>query len=165
MGSRRTRSGTLAALSFALLWPHGGQALVLASEPEVDAEAIRADITIKARQFQPSSVSVPVGQHVVLVFHNQDAELHAFVPRTFLEHVPLHVEGNGAPQFGDSGLARVLIPSGGRAELRFVPRMKGVYRYQCDLPGHQMIGEMVVEDSLPEPGMAPEQGNIDTGRP
>jgi plastocyanin len=143
---RRSPASTVAALSLAVLWLHGGQIVVWASEPEVNAEAIRADITIKARQFHPSPVWLPVGQPVMLVFTNQDVELHAFVPKRFLEHLPVHVDGNGAPQFGDTGLERVLIPSGGREEIHFVPAATGIFEYRCDLPGHQMVGKIVVEN-------------------
>lgn len=106
---------------------------------------LRVEIAITARQFEPSPVILPAGREVVLVFTNRDAELHAFVPVRFLEQVPLHVGGNGAPQFGEKGLLRVLIPSGGQAEIRFVPKAVGHYQYRCDLPGHQMVGGIVVE--------------------
>ena len=85
MWGQRSLASTLAALSLAVLWLHGGQSLVLASEPEVDTQAIRVDITIKARRFHPSPVSVPMGQQVMPVFTNRDVELHAFVPQQFLE--------------------------------------------------------------------------------
>lgn len=88
---------TTGSLLLAVLWLLGGKGLAQTSEAERDARALRVDITIQARQFRPSSVSVPVDRHVVLVFHNQDVELHAFVPKRFLEGVPVHVDGNGAP--------------------------------------------------------------------
>ncbi|MBI4002185.1 MAG: cupredoxin domain-containing protein [Nitrospira defluvii] len=146
MGRRRSLASTLAAVFLAVLWFHGGQVLVLASEPTFDIQAIRVDITIKARRFHPSPVSVPVGRPIVLVFHNEDVELHAFVPQQFLEHVPVHIDGNGAPQFGEKGFERVLIPSGGREEIHFVPTAVGTFEYRCDLPGHQMTGTIVVEE-------------------
>jgi uncharacterized cupredoxin-like copper-binding protein len=62
------------------------------------------------------------------------------------------VDGNGAPQFGDKGLVRVLIPPGGRAEIQFVSRAVGLYHYRCDLPGHQMVGEIVVKQAGPARG-------------
>ncbi len=103
------------------------------------------DIAIKARQFHPPVVKLSVGRDVRLVFRNQDTELHAFVPIIFLDYLPLHVEGNGAPQFDQTGLRRVLIPSGGRAEIWFAPSSAGLFTYRCDLPGHQMIGQIIVE--------------------
>lgn len=134
-------------LLFAGLWLCGGSHIVVqASESAPSASPIRVEIAIKARQFNPSQVSVPVGQQVMLVFKNQDAELHAFVPKRFLENLPVHVDGNGAPQFGGKGLERVLIPSGGREELHFVPEAVGTFEYRCDLPGHQMVGTLVVEE-------------------
>jgi plastocyanin len=146
MWCKRFLASTLVALSLAVLWLHGGQVLVLASEPNIDADAIRVNVTIKARQFRPSPISLPVGRPVMLVFHNEDVELHAFVPTRFLEGVPVHVDGNGAPQFGEKGFERVLIPSGGREEIHFVPTVVGEFEYRCDLPGHQMVGKIVVED-------------------
>lgn len=165
MCCKRFLASTLAALSLAVLWLHGGHVLVLASEPAFDTQAIRVDITIKARQFHPSPVSVPVGRPVALVFHNQDVELHAFVPTRFLEGVPLHVDGNGAPQFGEKGLERVLIPSGGREEIHFVPTVVGTSEYRCDLPGHQMIGTIVVEEQPTGRQAVVESGNWTQGRP
>lgn len=50
----------------------------------------------------------------------------------------------GPPQFGETGLAWVLIPSGGQEEVRFVPNETGTFEYRCDLPGHQMVGTIVV---------------------
>ena len=165
MWGQRSLASTLAALSLAVLWLHGGQSLVLASEPEVDTQAIRVDITIKARRFHPSPVSVPVGRPIMLVFHNEDVELHAFVPQQFLEHAPVHIDGNGAPQFGEKGFERVLIPSGGSEEIHFVPTAVGTFEYRCDLPGHQMIGMIVVEEQPTGRQAVVESGNRTQGRP
>lgn len=87
MWRKRSLVSTLAALSPAVLWLHGGHILVLASAPAFGAQAIRVDITRKARPFHPSPVSMPVGGPVALVFHHQDVELHAFVPKRFLWRV------------------------------------------------------------------------------
>lgn len=103
---------------------------------------------------------------MVLVFTNQDAELHAFVPKHFLEDVPLHhVDGNGAPQFEEKGLERVLIPSGGREDIYFVPTAVGTFKYRYDLPGHQMIGTIVVEEQPTGRQAVVESGNTTQGRP
>jgi plastocyanin len=148
-----------------VLWLHGGHAAVSASEPQVHAEAIRVDITIQARQFHPSPVRLPAGQPVVLVFHNEDVELHAFVPQQFLEHVPVHLDGNGAPQFGEKGFERVLLPSGGREEIHFVPATVGEFEYRCDLPGHQMVGTIVVVDQQTDQDTASERRTGVQGTP
>ncbi len=142
---RRSLGSVFVALSMLALWLHAGPAWAQAPGPAPNSPPIRVNITIEARQFHPSPVSVPVDRQVVLIFHNQDVELHAFVPTRLLEGVPLHVDGNGATQFGEKGLERVLIPSGGREEIQFVPTAVGTFEYRCDLPGHQMVGKIVVE--------------------
>lgn len=156
---------TIIMLLLSSLELHGGQVSGQASEPTFDAQAIRVDITIKARQFHPSPVSVPVGREVMLVFHNQDVELHAFVPNRFLEGVPIHVDGNGAPQFGEKGLERVLIPSGSREDIRFVPTTVGEFEYRCDLPGHQMVGKIVIEEGRTDQHTALERSTGMPGNP
>jgi len=165
MGHHRVLMRRIVALFLALLWLYGDRVLGQASKPTFDAPAIRVDISIKARQFQPSPVSVPVGRHVMLVFHNQDVELHAFVPKRFLEGVPVHVDGNGAPQFGEQGLERVLIPSGGKEHIRFLPTTVGEFEYRCDLPGHQMVGRIVVEEQASEQHTASQRSTNVHGRP
>ena len=133
------------ALFITSLCLHGGQARALAAEPGPHAPAVSVEITIKARQFRPPVVTLPVGKPARLVFHNRDSELHAFVPRLFLEYLPIHIEGNGGPQFGASGLVRIVIPSGGVAEVWYTPPATGFYTYYCDMPGHQMVGQIIVE--------------------
>ena len=161
MGTWHNRAliNRFAAFLLALLGLHGGRALGQASPLGLDAPAIRVDIAIKARQFHPSPVSVQVGRPVMLVFHNQDVELHAFVPKQLLEGVPVHVDGNGAPQFGEQGLERVLIPSGGKEHIRFLPTTVGEFEYRCDLPGHQMVGKIIVEEHASEQHTALEGEN------
>ena len=79
----------------------------------------------QGRAIPPFSGLDAGGGPVALVFHTQDVELHVFVPKRFLEGVPLHVDSNGASQFGEKGLERVLIPSGGREDSHFVPSAVG----------------------------------------
>ncbi len=120
---------------------------VASTQSEASLHEIR--IVIRARLFQPPKVTVQTGREVVLVLENQDVEIHAFVPEKLLERVPVQVEGSGAPQFGDSGLVRLLIGGGGQAKIRFVPQIPGQYRYFCDMPGHQMVGHIVVISGEP----------------
>lgn len=102
-------------------------------------------VTIKARAFEPDRVTLRAGHKTKLVFHNQDAELHAFVPVGLFTGLSINVSGNGAPEFGPDGFKRVLIPSEGRAEFRFVPEKPGVYPFFCDMPGHEMRATIIVE--------------------
>lgn len=102
-------------------------------------------ITIQSRSFEPASTPLHVGRITRLVFHNQDAELHAVVPVGLLTGLHLNIRGNGAPEFDTQGFKRVIIPSQGTAELRFIPARTGIFPYYCDMPGHKMSATFVVE--------------------
>ncbi len=105
----------------------------------------RVVITIRVRSFEPVTVTLRAGRKTRLVFHNQDAELHAFVPVDLLTNLHLNISGSGAPEFDANGLRRVIIPSQGKAEILFVPVRPGTYPYFCDMPGHQMSGSITVK--------------------
>jgi uncharacterized cupredoxin-like copper-binding protein len=102
-------------------------------------------VLIEARRFEPSRIVLQSGHKTKLVLLNQDAELHAFVPGALFVGVHLNISGNGAPEFGDAGFRRVIIPSAGRTEIRFVPERKGIYPVLCDMPGHEMKATIVIE--------------------
>jgi hypothetical protein len=90
-------------------------------------------------------VQLHAGRKTTLVLRNEDAELHAFVPGSLFAGVNLNISGNGAPEFGEQGFKRVIIPSEGWAEIRFVPDRVGTYPFVCDMPGHEMKATIVVE--------------------
>ena len=100
---------------------------------------------MRARQFEPTMVTLHAGQKTRLVFQNYDAELHAFVPIGLFAGVSLNISGNGAPEFDHEGFKRVIIPSEGRAEILFVPERTGTYPFLCDMPGHEMRATIVVQ--------------------
>ncbi len=102
-------------------------------------------VRMRDRKFMPSTVRVHAGRKTKLVFKNQDAELHVFVPGTLFNGISLSVEGNGAPEFGEQGFRKVIIPGDGVAELRFILEQPGRYSFICDMPGHEMRGMIVVE--------------------
>ena len=110
--------------------------------PEPDEEII---VKIRARQFEPSTVVLHAGRKTRLVFHNQDVELHAFVPVGLFQGTHLNISGNGAPEFTEEGFKRVIIPSEGHAEFRFVPDRPGSYPFFCDMPGHDMKATIQVQ--------------------
>lgn len=121
----------------------GGRAPTLSpSDPAPEDTAV---ITIRHRAFEPARVSLRLGRRSRVVVHNTDAELHAFVPVGLLAGVHFQILGNGAPQFDAQGLTRVIIPSQGTAEIRFVPDRAGIFPYFCDMPGHEMSAIIVVE--------------------
>jgi plastocyanin len=115
--------------------------LGLAEEP---AEELIV-VTMHARQFDPPVVVLHAGRKTHIVLRNEDAELHAFVPNGLFTGVSLNVGGNGAPEFGEQGFKKVIIPSRGRADIRFTPERIGEYQFLCDMPGHEMRGTIVVE--------------------
>ena len=112
------------------------------SAPEAEEEVV---IKIHARQFRPDPVTLHAGRKTRLIFYNQDVELHAFVPVGLFEGLHLNIAGNGAPEFSAQGFKRVIIPSEGSAEFRFLPERPGVYPYFCDMPGHEMKGTLIVQ--------------------
>jgi len=114
---------------------------------DVDADPSVPIVKIAARQraFIPEVVFLKMGRPVALVIENEDAELHAFVPLLLFQGINVQVTGNGAPEFNEAGLARVLIPPKCHAQIKFTPRAAGHFFYICDLPGHRMRGEIIVE--------------------
>lgn len=128
----------LLALGAGWLLPCG----VHGADPSAEATAT---VVIRGRQFQPEKTVLRQGQKTVLVFQNQDSELHTFAPVGLLVGESFNVAGNGAPEFGPDGFKRVILPADGKAEIRFTPRRAGEYRYVCDMPGHQMSGVIIVE--------------------
>lgn len=136
----------------ALVWP--GRVSAEPSVPADPAQALSANdlvleeevlVRIRDRKFMPSTVRVHAGRKTKLVFKNQDAELHVFMPGTLFNGISLSVEGNGAPEFGEQGFRKVIIPGDGMAELRFTLEQPGRYPFICDMPGHEMRGTLVVE--------------------
>lgn len=115
---------------------------VFAQQPDVEH---RVTIRIQSRLFTPSTLKIPRNQKIRLILENQDAELHAFVPIGVFAKTNLQISGTGAPQFGKEGLVRIVLPSSGQTEVVFMPQHVGVYPYFCDMPGHTMNGEIVVE--------------------
>lgn len=103
-------------------------------------------IDVKTRKFEPDKISLQRGQKTRIILRNKDAELHAFVPVGLFLGTTHNVSGNGAPQFGNEGLLRVLLPSTGQTEISFTPENTGTYPFLCDLPGHVMQGTIVVQD-------------------
>ncbi len=101
-------------------------------------------ISARERALIPGVVFLKMGRPVALVIENEDVELHAFVPLLLFQGLNVQVTGNGAPEFNETGLARILIPPKGHAQIRFTPPAAGRFFYICDLPGHQMRGEIIV---------------------
>lgn len=134
-----------------LLWSALTLAL-LVGVPQPAAAAVEpapapstVEIVVSKRAFTPAVVSLPAGKPVTLVIRNEDEGLHAFVPLLLFLRTNVQVAGNSAPEFNETGFTRALIPPHGRVELRFAPQTVGTFSYICDLPGHIMRGEIVVQ--------------------
>lgn len=110
-----------------------------------DAPPGAVEIIASKRAFAPETVMLRVGVPATLIIRNEDEDLHAFVPLLLFQRTNVQVRGNGAPEFNETGFARVLIPPHGKAELRFIPKTSGTFFYICDLPGHNMRAEIVVQ--------------------
>jgi plastocyanin len=136
-------TGAFWLLACSLAIASSGYEPTLVWADDASEELIR--ITIHARQFDPPSAVLHAGRKTHVVLHNEDAELHAFVPVGLFVGVSLNVGGNGAPEFDDHGFKKVIIPSGGHADIRFTPERLGTYQYLCDMPGHEMRGTIQVE--------------------
>jgi uncharacterized cupredoxin-like copper-binding protein len=131
----------------ALLWLTGAVAALSDTAKPADAtQEEEVVVNIRLRQFEPATVLLHSGRKTKLVLHNLDAELHAFVPVKLFAGVNLNISGNGAPEFSDDGLKRVIIPPEGRTEIRFIPSQAGTFPFTCDMPGHQMQAAIVVQD-------------------
>ncbi len=130
-----------AALVLTAAGPVSGTPTLAPSDAGLEREIV---IKIHARTFDPATVTLQAGQKTRLVFQNEDAELHAFVPAELFKGVNLNITGNGAPQFDQDGFKRVIIPSSGVAVIRFIPERRGEFPYICDMPGHEMKATILV---------------------
>jgi uncharacterized cupredoxin-like copper-binding protein len=130
------RTAFIFALLFGLLNPFAEAA---------DRAPGAVEIVASKRAFSPEVVTLKLGKPATLVIRNEDEDLHAFVPLLLFQGTNVQVHGNGAPEFNETGFARVLIPPHGRAELRFTPKTSGTFSYICDLPGHNMRAKIIVQ--------------------
>ena len=142
--SRVLRIGVLSLLW--IIWANTSAhaSSLAASDSQHETEVV---VHIKTREFRPDKISLRTGEKIRLIFRNEDAELHAFVPVGIFLNTTLNLTGNGAPQFGPDGLLRVLLPSNGQTEILFIADRPGQYPFFCDLPGHVMRGTIVVQES------------------
>ena len=122
-----------------------GWFLPLEVSPADSSQEDTVTVLIRERQFQPAETVLHTGQKTKLVFKNQDSELHTFAPSGLFTGESFNISGNGAPEFYDEGLKRVIIPPDGVVEIRFTPTKPGEYRYICDMPGHHMSAILKVE--------------------
>lgn len=85
------------------------------------ADIRQIDITGSEFRMHPDSVSVRMGQPVVIVFHNQGVLSHNLVIDAL-------------------GLKTRTIYPGETARLSFTPQKGGRYTFRCNVPGHTEAG-------------------------
>ena len=61
------------------------------------------------------------------------------------------------PSVWREGIERVLISVVAVSLIKFVPTAVGTFEYRCDLPGHQMIGTIIVEEQSADQRAMPRQ--------
>jgi plastocyanin len=110
---------------------------------EVGVESVTVEI--RSRMFIPQHVHVHHDHKTVLRFRSHDTELHTVVAKELFLEADLNVGGNGAQEFGPTGLKRVIIPPEGLIEFQFTPTRTGTFSYLCDMPGHNMQAVIIVE--------------------
>jgi plastocyanin len=110
-----------------------------------DAEVESFTVEIRSRVFIPQQIHLHHGHKTVLRFRNHDTELHTVVAKELFLSDDLSLGGNGAPEFGPEGLKKVIIPPEGLIEFQFIPAHTGTFSYLCDMPGHNMQAQIVVE--------------------
>ncbi len=120
-------------------------AVLLGSGNPASAEAQAVEITISNFLFAPDSVTLKAGVPVVLKIRNEDPALHEFIANEFFNGMDVTVSGGGTAERGPDGIPRILVDKNLIATVRFTPAKAGTYVFRCDLPGHGMKGEFVVQ--------------------
>ena len=131
--------GTLGLIC--LVWMLAIPITALSAEAEVESVTVE----IRSRVFIPQQVHLHHSHKALLRFRNYDTELHTVVAKELFLSDDLTLSGNGAPEFGPEGLKKVIIPPDGLIEFQFTPARSGTFSYLCDMPGHNMQAEILVE--------------------
>jgi len=117
--------GTLVILSLLLI----SSIAVLADERLTSEKRQRVTVRLKEYRFEPSMITLKVGQEVELVLVNNGTVLHEFITEA-LQNVTVDVEINGVVT-ETLGVAEVEIPPKGKVTLRFTPEKTGEFAYSC----------------------------------
>jgi len=100
--------------------------------------------------YQPSTLTVPAGQQVVVTLRNEGQIEHDFVVDG-IDVSAVSSEGDigGHHMGGDHSEfdLHLSVTAGGTGTLRFTPNQPGTYRIFCSVEGHEeagMVGELTV---------------------
>ena len=119
----------------------GGAAQPASTEPKT------MTVALNEFQFQPSEITVGVGQPVKLVIKNNGTVLHDFVSddamvEVMAEHGAEHDMPGMAPKM------HAAIEAGQQSTLEFKATQAGTYTFYCTVPGHKeagMVGKLIVK--------------------
>ena len=126
-------------------------ALVLAACSGTTSNATPAgpkviNVTMQEFSFQPSEISVRVGQPVKIVLANKGAVLHDFSsPDARVEMTESH--GATHEMAGMDVKMHAAVEAGQIGTLEFKPTQAGTYTFNCTVAGHKdagMVGKLVV---------------------
>jgi len=131
--------GALGLIS--LVWMLAIPTAALPAEAEVESVTVE----IRSRVFIPQQIHLHHGRKTLLRFRNHDTELHTVVAKELFFGVDFDLSGNGAPEYGQDGLKKVIIPPDGLVDFQFTPARVGTFSYLCDMPGHNMQAMIVIE--------------------
>jgi uncharacterized cupredoxin-like copper-binding protein len=119
----------------------GGAAQPASAEPKT------ITVALNEFQFQPSEITVGVGQPVKLVIKNNGTVLHDFVSEDAMvevmaEHGAEHDMPGMAPKM------HAAIEAGQQSTLEFKATQPGTYNFYCTVAGHKeagMVGKLIVK--------------------
>ena len=128
-------------LTFILAACGSGAAQPASTEPKT------MTVALNEFQFQPSEITVGVGQPVKLVIKNNGTVLHDFVSddamvEVMAEHGAEHDMPGMAPKM------HAAIEAGQQSTLEFKATQAGTYTFYCTVPGHKeagMVGKLIVK--------------------
>jgi len=98
---------------------------------------VRIDIRIRYSHFDPAAVTVPHGQPVTFVLHNNDPIAHEWMVGDDALHV---AHRTGTEPFHASRPTEVSIPALSTVETTVTFDDPVAWRYVCHLPGHEAYG-------------------------
>ncbi len=118
------------------------------------------EITVKGNEFKfdPSNITLKVGQRVRLTFVNTGTVDHELeVDGMKSDNVQLDLtkagnipqeEGEEAKSDASNGEVHAYAAANGTAVVEFTPTQTGTFSFSCNLPGHKeagMVGQFVVQ--------------------
>jgi uncharacterized cupredoxin-like copper-binding protein len=131
MRGGRAAIGLGLGLAIAVLTGIAANAVARSNDP------IEIPITIHYSQFQPASVTVPVGRPVTFVITNTDPIDHEWIVGDAATH---ERHRTGTEPVHNARPTEISIPAGGEKRTTVTFAAAGSEQYICHLPGHEAYG-------------------------